>query len=180
MPAWMSRAPGEAPPVFASSASTSAAPSGLSVQSSSVQQQQPSLLATQPPAIMMQAQSFLAPPRIMPLQPWMEIKHPETGKVYYYNQVTQQSTFDKPEALKSLVERQLPFSPWREYVKEGKSYFVNSQNNQSVWEEPMDFTTHKQKLTAMCAGEAPTRDMASLALYTAARKALEVTPLPNA
>ena len=37
----------------------------------------------------------------------------------------------------------------------------------------MEFTTHKQRLNAMCAGEAPTRDMASLALYNAAKKALD-------
>jgi len=112
-------------------------------------------------------------PQTQPMQPWMEAKHPESGRVYFYNRLTQQSTFEKPEALKTPVERQLPTSQWREYVKEGKSYFVSSTTGQSVWEEPMEFTTHKQRLTAMCAGEAPTRDMSSLALYNAAKKALD-------
>ena len=59
-----------------------------------------------------QANPLLRP--LAPMQPWMEVKHPETGKVYYYNKITQQSTFEKPDALKTAVERQLPTSQWRE------------------------------------------------------------------
>ncbi|KAH9259236.1 hypothetical protein BASA81_002279 [Batrachochytrium salamandrivorans] len=94
------------------------------------------------------------------------------GKVYYSNTQTGETTFDKPEQLKSAVERQLPTSPWKEYVRDGQSYFVSSLTKQSLWEEPMELTMHRERLRSLCAGEPPTRDMNSLALYTAAQHAL--------
>lgn len=104
---------------------------------------------------------------------WAEAKT-EDGKVYYYNSKTQETTFTKPFELKTYAERQLPQISWKEFVTaEGGSYFVNSETNESVWEEPMEFTTHKERLQAMCAGEAPAKNMAAMAIYTAARSALE-------
>ena len=103
---------------------------------------------------------------------WVEAKTPE-GRIYFYNSQTGESTFEKPDQLKTAAERQLPFSPWKEYVKEGRSYFVNSKTKESVWEEPMEFTTHRERIKALCAGEAPTKDQASLAIYRAAKQALE-------
>lgn len=124
--------------------------------------------------------SYQSPPP--PIQPqyavvaaaaggWVQTQTPD-GKVYYSNTQTGETTFDKPEQLKTAVERQLPTSPWKEYVREGQSYFVSSLTKQSLWEEPMELTMHRERLRFLCAGEPPTRDMNSLALYTAAQRAL--------
>ncbi len=95
----------------------------------------------------------------------------DDGKVYYFNVNTQETTYDKPRSLMSEVERQLPTSEWRQYINDGKTYFFNGET--SVWEEPMEFTRYKERLRALCSGEAPTKDMDSLALYKAARTALD-------
>ncbi len=97
----------------------------------------------------------------------------EDGRVYYYNQFTGATTYDKPRSLMSEVERKLPTTVWKEYSREGKAYFFNSATQESVWEEPLDFTRYKERVRALCSGDAPTKDMQSLALYNAARAVLE-------
>mmetsp|Transcript_6018 Transcript_6018/g.7862 ORF Transcript_6018/g.7862 Transcript_6018/m.7862 type:complete len:786 (+) Transcript_6018:118-2475(+) len=114
-----------------------------------------------------------APPPVQPNQrgPWTE--HEAGGKKYYHNVVTGKTTYEKPDVFKTDIERQLPRPTWKEYIKEGKSYYYNADTNESVWEEPMAFTQYKARLEAMCTGEAPTKDQASMALFNAAKKALE-------
>jgi len=103
---------------------------------------------------------------------WSEHKSPE-GKVYFFNQFTKESTFDKPAALMSESERKLPSSDWKEFAREGKIYYFNKKTKESIWEEPMQFTRYKERLRALCAGAPPTKDMESLAVFKAARKALD-------
>ena len=103
---------------------------------------------------------------------WIESKTPE-GRVFYSNTATGESTFDKPYELKTSAERQLPTSVWREYCKDGKIYYVNSETKQSSWEEPVEYSVFKRRLKSHCAGEAPTKDQVSLAVYQAAKKAVD-------
>lgn len=105
---------------------------------------------------------------------WTEHTTPE-GRKFYFNRETKQSTFVKPDIMKSAVEKKLPTSDWKEYIKGDKRYYYNSATKQSAWEEPMELTMYRERLSAMCDGDEPTKDMESRAVYRAAREALEAS-----
>ncbi|XP_018102839.1 pre-mRNA-processing factor 40 homolog B isoform X2 [Xenopus laevis] len=69
---------------------------------------------------------------------WTEHKAPD-GRTYYYNSDTKQSTWEKPDELKSKAEFLLSQCPWKEYKSDtGKSYYYNSQTKESRWTKPKD------------------------------------------
>ncbi|XP_053564011.1 pre-mRNA-processing factor 40 homolog B isoform X1 [Bombina bombina] len=69
---------------------------------------------------------------------WTEHKAPD-GRTYFYNPVTKQSTWEKPDELKSNAELLLSKCPWKEYKSDtGKSYYYNSQTKESRWTKPKD------------------------------------------
>jgi len=103
---------------------------------------------------------------------WTEYRT-EEGEIYYYNTFTQESKYEKPESLMTSVELKLPRSPWKAYVDENRVYYHNSQTNETTWTEPMDFTTYKGRLQALCSGEVPTKDVESREVYMAAQAALQ-------
>uniref|UniRef100_A0A452H0H4 Pre-mRNA-processing factor 40 homolog A n=1 Tax=Gopherus agassizii TaxID=38772 RepID=A0A452H0H4_9SAUR len=52
---------------------------------------------------------------------------------------SKQSTWEKPDELKSKAELLLSQCPWREYKSDtGKSYYYNSQSKESRWTKPRD------------------------------------------
>ncbi|RLU23079.1 hypothetical protein DMN91_005357 [Ooceraea biroi] len=56
---------------------------------------------------------------------WSEHKAPD-GRTYYYNNITKQSLWEKPDELKSSNELLLSQCPWKEYKSEnGKVYYHN-------------------------------------------------------
>uniref|UniRef100_A0A7M4E0W1 Pre-mRNA-processing factor 40 homolog A n=1 Tax=Crocodylus porosus TaxID=8502 RepID=A0A7M4E0W1_CROPO len=70
--------------------------------------------------------------------PWTEHKAPD-GRIYYYNCDSKQSTWEKPDELKSKAELLLSQCPWREYKSDtGKSYYYNAQSKESRWTKPRD------------------------------------------
>ncbi|XP_025068186.1 pre-mRNA-processing factor 40 homolog B [Alligator sinensis] len=70
--------------------------------------------------------------------PWTEHKAPD-GRTYYYNCDSKQSTWEKPDELKSKAELLLSQCPWREYKSDtGKSYYYNAQSKESRWTKPRD------------------------------------------
>ncbi|XP_019341990.1 pre-mRNA-processing factor 40 homolog B isoform X2 [Alligator mississippiensis] len=70
--------------------------------------------------------------------PWTEHKAPD-GRTYYYNCDSKQSTWEKPDDLKSKAELLLSQCPWREYKSDtGKSYYYNAQSKESRWTKPRD------------------------------------------
>uniref|UniRef100_A0A8C1Q4M5 Pre-mRNA-processing factor 40 homolog A n=1 Tax=Cyprinus carpio TaxID=7962 RepID=A0A8C1Q4M5_CYPCA len=74
---------------------------------------------------------------------WTEHKSLD-GKTYYYNTETKQSTWEKPDELKSPAEQMLSKCPWKEYKSDtGKPYYYNSQTKESRWTKPK--VTHIQK-----------------------------------
>jgi len=87
--------------------------------------------------------------------------------------MTGETTYDKPFELKTPAERELPTCIWKEFCQEGRCYFVNSTTKASVWEEPVEYTKFKLRLKSLCAGEMPTKDQFSMAVYQAAQKALD-------
>jgi len=68
---------------------------------------------------------------------WTEHTHSD-GRRYYYNRTTKQSSWDKPECLKSADEK-LNTTNWKEYkTADGRDYFYNPVTKQSVWEMPLE------------------------------------------
>ncbi|XP_060108588.1 pre-mRNA-processing factor 40 homolog B [Heteronotia binoei] len=74
-----------------------------------------------------------------PVKPaWSEHRAPD-GRIYYYNSETKQSSWEKPDELKSKAELLLSRCPWREYRSEtGKPYYYNSQSKESRWTRPRE------------------------------------------
>uniref|UniRef100_H2T461 Pre-mRNA-processing factor 40 homolog A n=1 Tax=Takifugu rubripes TaxID=31033 RepID=H2T461_TAKRU len=69
---------------------------------------------------------------------WTEHKSMD-GKTYYYNTETKQSTWEKPDDLKSPAEQMLSKCPWKEYKSDtGKPYYYNSQTKESRWTKPKE------------------------------------------
>ncbi|XP_077473268.1 pre-mRNA-processing factor 40 homolog A [Stigmatopora argus] len=80
---------------------------------------------------------------------WTEHKSLD-GKTYFYNTETKQSTWEKPEDLKSPAEQLLSKCPWKEYKSDaGKPYYYNSQTKESRWTKPKDL----EELEAMIKAE---------------------------
>uniref|UniRef100_A0A8D3CU69 Pre-mRNA-processing factor 40 homolog A n=1 Tax=Scophthalmus maximus TaxID=52904 RepID=A0A8D3CU69_SCOMX len=69
---------------------------------------------------------------------WTEHKSLDS-KTYYYNTETKQSTWEKPDDLKSPAEQMLSKCPWKEYKSDtGKPYYYNSQTKESRWTKPKE------------------------------------------
>ncbi|XP_041097403.1 pre-mRNA-processing factor 40 homolog B-like isoform X2 [Polyodon spathula] len=69
---------------------------------------------------------------------WTEHKAPD-GRTYFYNPESKQSTWEKPDELKSKAELLLSRCPWKEYRSDtGKPYYYNSQSKESRWTKPKD------------------------------------------
>mmetsp|Transcript_26599 Transcript_26599/g.58401 ORF Transcript_26599/g.58401 Transcript_26599/m.58401 type:complete len:586 (+) Transcript_26599:43-1800(+) len=68
---------------------------------------------------------------------WTEHTHRD-GRRYYYNRITEASSWDKPDCLKSQEER-MNTTSWKEYkTADGRDYFYNPVTKQSVWEMPIE------------------------------------------
>ncbi|KAM9709775.1 pre-mRNA-processing factor 40 homolog A [Menidia menidia] len=87
---------------------------------------------------------------------WTEHKSLD-GKTYYYNTETKQSTWEKPEDLKSPAEQMLSKCPWKEYKSDtGKPYYYNSQTKESRWTKPKELEDLEAMIKAEENGTADT------------------------
>uniref|UniRef100_A0A672V225 Pre-mRNA-processing factor 40 homolog A n=1 Tax=Strigops habroptila TaxID=2489341 RepID=A0A672V225_STRHB len=76
---------------------------------------------------------------------WTEHKSPD-GRTYYYNTETKQSTWEKPDDLKTPAEQLLSKCPWKEYKSDsGKPYYYNSQTKESRWAKPKELEDLEDK-----------------------------------
>uniref|UniRef100_A0A674B3T9 Pre-mRNA-processing factor 40 homolog A n=1 Tax=Salmo trutta TaxID=8032 RepID=A0A674B3T9_SALTR len=87
---------------------------------------------------------------------WTEHKSMD-GKTYYYNTETKQSSWEKPDDLKSPAEQMLSKCPWKEYKSDnGKAYYYNSQTKESRWTKPKELEDLEGETSEVGAVIAPT------------------------
>ncbi|XP_058800237.1 pre-mRNA-processing factor 40 homolog A [Phymastichus coffea] len=92
---------------------------------------------------------------------WSEHKAPD-GRTYYYNSVTKQSLWEKPDELKTPSELLLSQCPWKEYKSEnGKVYYHNVNTKESRWVIPPELEELKTKIAAEEAAAAAAAAVAS-------------------
>ncbi|KAM4797034.1 pre-mRNA-processing factor 40 homolog B isoform 3-T3 [Rhinophrynus dorsalis] len=157
-------------PAVTSSPTSVAAP-GTETMSSSVTQPAPTI-----PKVSVDESS---PAQDIPKKKslWTEHKAPD-GRTYYYNTETKQSTWEKPDELKSKAEYLLSQCSWKEYKSDtGKPYYYNSQTKESRWTKPKDL----EELEVLIkqeeeAGAEPENRSAVSSPSTAASSEAEMTP----
>lgn len=82
------------------------------------------------------------------LAEWTEHKAPD-GRIYYYNNITKQSAWEKPDLLKTPAEKLLSSCPWKEYTSDsGKVYYYNTTTKESKWVAPPEYLEIKGKINA--------------------------------
>lgn len=73
---------------------------------------------------------------------WLEAKDPATGSIYFYNQSTGQSQWERPKSITTVyVAPPVPSpstSEWQEAIDNttGQKYYYNVRTNESSWEPP--------------------------------------------
>ncbi|CAI2167816.1 14245_t:CDS:10 [Funneliformis geosporum] len=88
------------------------------------------------------------PPPFAPpsMSMWTEHTSPD-GRKYYFNTISKQSSWDKPEELKTAEERALGSCSWKEFTAEGgRKYYYNSITKESKWEIPAEYKDFLDKL----------------------------------
>lgn len=84
---------------------------------------------------------------------WSEHKSPD-GRKYYYNRRTKQSTWEKPDDLKTPAERIMGKCPWKEFKTDsGRIYYYHSQTKQSVWTKPAELVEAEKQVLELEAKE---------------------------
>jgi len=77
---------------------------------------------------------------------WTEHKSPD-GRTYYYNQKSKQSSWEKPDELKTPAEKLLSQCPWKEYTSDtGKMYYHNVSTKESRWTVPQELEDIKKRI----------------------------------
>uniref|UniRef100_A0A452TFI6 Pre-mRNA-processing factor 40 homolog A n=1 Tax=Ursus maritimus TaxID=29073 RepID=A0A452TFI6_URSMA len=90
---------------------------------------------------------------------WTEHKSPD-GRTYYYNTETKQSTWEKPDDLKTPAEQLLSKCPWKEYKSDsGKPYYYNSQTKESRWAKPKELEDLEEECTTTSTAPVPTTEI---------------------
>ncbi|CAK1601095.1 unnamed protein product [Parnassius mnemosyne] len=93
-------------------------------------------------------------PTVNQSSPWSEHKAPD-GRTYYYNSVTKQSLWEKPDDLKTPAEKLLSSCVWKEYTTDaGRVYYHNIETKESSWVIPKELQEIKDKIAAEEAAQA--------------------------
>lgn len=79
------------------------------------------------------------PLSIPPKAPLWTTHEDPNGRKYYYNVLTKQSSWEKPDELKTPLERALAKCQWKEYTTNGKKYYYNEETKVSSWEMPQEY-----------------------------------------
>ncbi|EUC55685.1 Pre-mRNA-processing protein PRP40 [Rhizoctonia solani AG-3 Rhs1AP] len=76
---------------------------------------------------------------------WAEYRNPE-GRIYWYNNQTKASSWEKPEELKTPFEKAMAKTPWKEHTSQGRKYWYHSQTKESKWEMPPELAELMDKV----------------------------------
>ncbi|XP_033098014.1 pre-mRNA-processing factor 40 homolog A-like [Anneissia japonica] len=77
---------------------------------------------------------------------WTEHKAPD-GRIYFYNTQTKQSSWEKPDDLKTHAEYLLSQCAWKEFKSDsGKIYFHNNTTKESKWSIPKELEDLKNRI----------------------------------
>uniref|UniRef100_A0A7N8XVV0 Pre-mRNA-processing factor 40 homolog A n=1 Tax=Mastacembelus armatus TaxID=205130 RepID=A0A7N8XVV0_9TELE len=110
---------------------------------------------------------------------WTEHKSLD-GKTYYYNTETKQSTWEKPDELKSPAEQMLSKCPWKEYKSDtGKPYYYNSQTKESRWTKPKELEDLEGKEFTTTAPAVQADNTATMATVVETETATAVSEEPQ-
>ncbi|CAG8524749.1 5350_t:CDS:10 [Paraglomus occultum] len=103
-----------------------------------------------PPAPPFASQTFVSNPHS---SVWTEHTSAD-GRRYYYNTLTKQSSWDKPEELKTPEERALGTCQWKEFTADGgRKYYYHAGTKETTWDMPAEYkefleTLEKEKKPA--------------------------------
>ena len=77
------------------------------------------------------------------------VRAEDGGETYFYNAVTRESRWEKPEVMKTPGERLLEQSPWRECQDAGgAAFYYNSETQESEWMVPAELQAVRDVLAA--------------------------------
>ena len=96
--------------------------------------------------------SSMAPPKIVE---WLEMRDPESGKVYYHNKVTGKSVWSKPEGFDEAIELSTKADEtrttfWIEVQdSKGRTYYYDLLTRETRWDRPANYddTSVKEDMT---------------------------------
>ena len=72
----------------------------------------------------------------------------ENGQTYYYNNVTREKSWSKPELQKSEAEKQYSVD-WEELTtNDGRTFYYNAKLGKSVWRIPPELKAMREKMEA--------------------------------
>ena len=80
------------------------------------------------------------------LAPWVEKTDPKSGRTYYLNPTTKETTWNRPTATPSSAAEAAPTSASVEWVekkdpKTGRSYYFNKSSKETTWTKPEGFVS---------------------------------------
>lgn len=119
--------------------------------------------------------------------PWTRHETAE-GRVYYYNKITKESSWNKPDELKTPQERQARTTPtsvsangiWKEYkTPEGRAYYYNTVTKETTWTRPDAFNapaTTAETADSTAAATATTTAATTAATTASATASATTTP----
>lgn len=76
----------------------------------------------------------------------LQKEYTQDGRIYWANTVTKESSWEKPEALKSSFERAIAKTKWKQYTANGKTYFVNAVSKETQWDMPEEIVRLKRQV----------------------------------
>jgi len=86
---------------------------------------------------------------------WQQHTSPD-GRIYYHNLTTNETSWEKPDELKTPTELLLSQCPWKEYkTDDGKIYYHNSLTKESEWTIPKELEDLKKRIESELENDKP-------------------------